>query len=65
MVDSGAIAHLAQLILNPDAKLKVRIQVDWSFSFTSVIRQKDEFHNGCFKKTKHAKFFVKRTFLTP
>ena len=64
MVDCGAIAHLAQLILNPDAKLKVRIQVDWSFSFTSVIGQKDEFHNGCFKKTEHAKFSEKRTFLT-
>ena len=24
VVDSGAIAHLAQMILNPDAKLKVR-----------------------------------------
>lgn len=25
VVDAGAIAHLAQMILNPDAKLKVRI----------------------------------------
>ena len=31
----------------------------------SVIRQKSESQNGCFKKTKHAKFFKKRTFLTP
>ena len=30
-----------------------------------VIRQKDESRNGCFKKTKHAKSFKKRTFLTP
>jgi hypothetical protein len=28
VVDAGAIAHLAQMILNPDAKLKVR----WSSS---------------------------------
>ena len=31
----------------------------------SVIRQKGESQNGCFKKTKHAKFSEKRTFLTP
>lgn len=27
VVDSGAIAHLAQMILNPDAKLKVRLNL--------------------------------------
>ena len=32
---------------------------------SSVIRQKGEPQNGCFKKTKHAKFFEKRIFLTP
>ena len=32
---------------------------------TSVIRQKGESQNGCFKKTKHAKFSEKQTFLTP
>ena len=32
---------------------------------TSVIRQKDESQNGCFRKTKHAKFPEKQTFLTP
>ena len=32
---------------------------------SSVIRQKGEFQNGCFKKTKRAKFSEKRTFLTP
>ena len=31
----------------------------------SVIRQKEESQNGCFKKTKHAKFSEKGTFLTP
>ena len=30
-----------------------------------VIRQKTESQNRCFKKTKHAKFFEERTFLTP
>ena len=32
---------------------------------TSVIRQQGESQNGCFKKTKHAKFSKKRTFFTP
>ena len=32
---------------------------------TSVVRQKDESQNGSNKKAKHAKFFEKRTFLTP
>ena len=32
---------------------------------SSVIRQKGESKNGCFMKTKHAKFSEKRTFLTP
>ena len=31
----------------------------------SVIRQKGKSQNGCFKKTKHAKFSEKRTFFTP
>ena len=32
---------------------------------TSVIKQKGESQNECFKKTKHTKFPEKRTFLTP
>ena len=32
---------------------------------SSVIKQKIESQNGCFKKTKHAKFSEKRKFLTP
>ena len=32
---------------------------------SSVIRQKGESQNGCFKKAKHVKFSKKRTFLTP
>ena len=32
---------------------------------SSVTRQKGESQNGCFKKTKHAKFSKKRTFFTP
>ena len=31
----------------------------------SVIRQKGESQNVCFKKTKHVKFSEKPTFLTP
>ena len=30
-----------------------------------VLRQKGKFQNGCYKKTKHAKFSAKRTFLIP
>ena len=36
-----------------------------NFDKTSVIRQKGESQNGCFKKTKQAKFSEKLTFLTP
>ena len=32
---------------------------------SSITRQKHEYQNGCFKKTKHAKFSEKRTCLTP
>ena len=32
---------------------------------SSVIRQKGESQNGCYKKTKYAKFSEKRTFLIP
>ena len=32
---------------------------------SSVMRKKGESQNECFKKTKHAKFSEKRTFLTP
>ena len=31
----------------------------------SAIRQKSESQNGCYNKTKHAKFYEKRTFLNP
>ena len=34
-------------------------------AMSSVIRQKGESQKRCFKKTKHAKFSGKRTFLTP
>ena len=32
---------------------------------SSAIRQKSEYQNGYYKKTKHTKFLGKRTFLTP
>ena len=31
----------------------------------SVVRQNGEYQNGCFNKTKRAKFSEKRAFLTP
>ena len=38
---------------------------EWRVNMSSVIRQKGEPQTGCFKKTKHAKFSEKWTFLTP
>ena len=38
---------------------------EWFHDNSLVIRQKGESQNGCFKKTKHAKFSEKLTFLTP
>ena len=35
------------------------------FDKSSVIRQKGESQNGCFKKTKHVEFSEKQAFLTP
>ena len=37
----------------------------YTYINTSVIRQKGKSQNRCFKKTKHAKFSEKRTFLPP
>ena len=36
-----------------------------TFHSSSVIRQKGESQNGCFKKTKQVEFSEKRTFFTP
>ena len=35
------------------------------YVLSSVIRQKGESQNGCFKKTKHTKYSKKRTYLNP
>ena len=35
-----------------------------TFHYSSVISQKDDSRNGCYKKTKHTKFPEKRTLLT-
>ena len=37
----------------------------YAMTTTTVIKQKGESQNECFKKTKHAKFPEKQTFLTP
>ena len=44
--------------------LFVNREVCWPKNYSSVIRQKGESQNGCFNKTKHAKFSEKQTFLT-
>ena len=40
-------------------------KMNYWISIPSVIRQKVESRNGCFKKTNHVKFSEKRTFRTP
>ena len=40
------------------------VMKEWQY-ISSVTRQKDKSQNGCFKKTKHAKFSEKRTVLIP
>ena len=44
---------------------KLSIKTSPAIHKTSVIRQKSESKNGCFKERKNAKFSEKRTFLTP
>ena len=48
-----------------DFKTRKSIICQSSCMNPSVISQKGESQNRCFKKTKHAKFTKKRTFLTP
>ena len=42
-----------------------KFRICYCVNKSSAIRQKGESRNGCYKKTKHAKFSEKRTFLTP
>ena len=42
-----------------------KTQSYYTRNISSVISQKGESLNGCFKKTKHAKFSQKQTLLTP
>ena len=52
------------LVDTRDSRVNISSQKNGSKDKTSVIRQKDESQNGGNKKTKHAKFSEKRTFLT-
>ena len=45
--------------------LKGFSDVSKSIRMSSVISQKGKSQNSCLKKTKHAKFSEKQTFLTP
>ena len=51
------ICIIQRRIYNIVKQLKVKVK-------SSVIREKGESQNGCFKKTKHVKFSEKRTFFT-
>ena len=46
-----------------EESLQFRKLATWNMK-PSIIRQKGESQNGCFKKAKHAKIFEKQTFLT-
>ena len=41
------------------------LEFNLNYTISTVIRQKCESQNVCFRKTKHARFSEKRTFLTP
>ena len=47
-----------------DTYIDISFQLKIYLNISSVIRQKGEYQNGCFKKTKNAKFSKKGTFLT-
>ena len=55
------ILLLATLQFHQNETIKRMKRLRWN---SSVIRQKGESQNGCFKKRKHAKFSEKRRFLT-
>ena len=56
------------IFLSGDANLNSDLNANLNpgiYSNLSVISQKCESQNSCFKKTKHATFSEKQTFLTP
>ena len=61
------LRKLAVLRKNSIVSVLPLIKLLWSTHYvtSSIIRQKGESQNGCLKKTEHAKFSEKRTFLTP
>ena len=62
------IEYLCWLLLKKqkDTSKCIFLTTWWNSESNSlVIKQKGESQNGCFKKTKPAKFSEKRTFLTP
>ena len=52
-------------LIQTKKKPKIQIQLIFFSANTSVIRQKGESQNECFKETKHAKFSEKQLFPTP
>ena len=56
--------NLKLLILKKNSRRLLLLKLTL-YLISSVIRQKGESQNGCFKKTKHAKCLEKRTSLTP
>ena len=58
-----AVLHSHGVVRRHDTE-KIGLQ-SISCCTSSVISQKGESQNGCFQKTKHAKFSEKRTYFTP
>ena len=54
---SGNLCQIALL------NMWLLVLIDLAYKLSSVVRQKGESQNGCFKKIKHAKFFEKEHFL--
>ena len=64
-IKSVISSHGIEELIKQPTRFDLAHKTSTLIDIRSVIRQKGESQNGCFKKTKHAKFSEKRTFLTP
>ena len=53
------------LVQGEPPRIKLSFQIFKDCTISSVIKQKVASQNRCYKKTRHTKFFEKRTFCTP
>ena len=64
-IKSVISSHDIEELIKQPTRFDLAHKTSTLIDIRSVIRQKGESQNGCFKKTKHAKFSEKQTFLTP